>query len=80
MDGWGGVGGVTMILRQSQFDLTSTGLLELSLAINLKLGPMLAVGRACGGSAKSPTFTFLSKLFPLRTFRDICKLLRGKVY
>ena len=31
LSGW--VGGVTMILRQSQFDLTSTGLLELSLAI-----------------------------------------------
>ena len=31
------MGGVTMILRQSQFDLTSTGLLELSLAISFFL-------------------------------------------
>ena len=31
LSGW--VGGVTMILRQSQFNLTSIGLLELSLAI-----------------------------------------------
>ena len=35
LSGWvGGWGGFTMILRQSQFDLTRTGLLELSLAIS----------------------------------------------
>ena len=46
LSGWGGggwVGGVTMILRQYQFDLTGTGLLELSMAIRLGLECQISV-------------------------------------